>query len=92
MRKILFNRVKKMAMVVVDRFSCDNCEAIIVGTRFHCQECFNFDLCLGCQESGQFRRNAHPSVAMPTMKRKYVNHLCKPPRRYRRRQFEKSRC
>ena len=36
------------------RFKCDGCESFIVGTRFHCNECDDFDLCIGCHSFGKF--------------------------------------
>ena len=64
------------------RYLCNKCEAVIVGTRFHCQECDNFDLCLGCQESGQFppgHVGTHSSVTMPMVKGEQLNCTTIPP-------------
>ena len=33
---------------VCRRYRCDACDGFIVGTRIHCLECEDFDLCLGC--------------------------------------------
>jgi len=33
---------------VYHRYRCDACDGYIAGTRIHCLECPNFDLCLGC--------------------------------------------
>eukprot|EP00117_Sycon_ciliatum_P045074 scpid7052/ scgid32441/ Zinc finger ZZ-type and EF-hand domain-containing protein 1 len=34
------------------RWSCDSCRVLINGTRIHCEECDDFDLCLGCHYDG----------------------------------------
>ena len=36
------------------RFQCDGCRSFIVGTRFHCLECDDFDLCIGCHTFSKF--------------------------------------
>ena len=34
------------------RFCCSGCGSYIVGTRYHCNVCEDFDLCTGCRSSG----------------------------------------
>lgn len=43
-------------------FKCDCCEAFIVGTRIHCKECEDFDLCLGCFEKAVKFPGKHKST------------------------------
>ena len=36
------------------RYKCNTCQAFIVGTRIHCNQCEDFDLCIGCHNKGSF--------------------------------------
>ena len=39
---------------------CDSCGALLLGTRFKCVECSDFDLCAGCLRSGCLAQRASP--------------------------------
>jgi len=47
----------KPAAEQVDGFVCDSCKAQIVGARYQCAQCDDYDLCLGCYP---FRFSNHP--------------------------------
>lgn len=38
--------------------SCDGCEGPVVGTRFKCSVCPNYDLCSACQAQGKHTEHA----------------------------------
>ncbi|XP_014663078.1 PREDICTED: zinc finger ZZ-type and EF-hand domain-containing protein 1-like [Priapulus caudatus] len=40
-------------------FKCNCCEAFIVGTRMHCRECDDYDLCVGCHRTARAYPGAH---------------------------------
>ncbi|KAI5624788.1 sequestosome-1 [Silurus asotus] len=49
--------------------TCDGCEGQVVGTRFKCNECPNYDLCSTCQAKGLHKEHVlqpilHPMVNM----------------------------
>lgn len=52
------------------RYSCDNCEEIIIGHRYHCLECNDFDLCLKCESS--MVHDNHVMIRLPKST-KYVS-------------------
>ena len=39
---------------------CDGCGALLLGTRFKCADCSDFDLCAGCLQSGALPQRASP--------------------------------
>lgn len=43
---------------------CDCCDAQIVGFRYKCTECFNFDLCMTCE--GKMRHREHIMLRIPS--------------------------
>ena len=51
---IFFFSLCLFSLFYISRFTCDNCRAFIIETRIHCNECSDFDLCLGCYNSEQF--------------------------------------
>mmetsp|Transcript_18020 Transcript_18020/g.33836 ORF Transcript_18020/g.33836 Transcript_18020/m.33836 type:complete len:394 (+) Transcript_18020:93-1274(+) len=53
---------------------CDSCGGLVLGTRFKCAVCWNFDLCATCHRTGALPQRAsqdwhhdgaHPQVVMP---------------------------
>ena len=54
LEKILpgFYQKKLNDQIIHDRFTCDGCGVNpIVGPRYHCPECNNFDYCEKCEDS-----------------------------------------
>lgn len=43
---------------------CDCCDSAIVGFRYKCTECFNFDLCMACE--GKMRHREHIMLRIPS--------------------------
>lgn len=43
---------------------CDCCDETIVGFRYKCTECFNFDLCMSCE--GKMRHREHMMLRIPS--------------------------
>lgn len=43
---------------------CDVCDETIRGHRYHCLQCFNYDLCMRCE--GRLRHRDHLMVRIPT--------------------------
>jgi len=48
------------------RFKCRSCKGYIVGTRFNCTVCPDFDLCLGCFHSETYPASHNNSHQMTT--------------------------
>ena len=54
-------------------YKCDQCKAFITGTRIHCNQCEDFDLCLGCHKTGTFpagHEKQHEVTQYPVVKLK----------------------
>ncbi|XP_058057649.1 protein ref(2)P [Anopheles bellator] len=49
---------------VHDRVLCDVCDATIVGHRYKCMTCDNYDLCMRCEAN--YRHKEHIMVRLPT--------------------------
>lgn len=43
---------------------CDCCDEVIVGFRYKCTECFNYDLCMTCE--GKMRHREHIMIRIPS--------------------------
>lgn len=54
------SKVESQCQVVHKTVTCDLCMTTgIKGTRYNCRECYNFDLCERCYESGQHAGGTH---------------------------------
>ena len=54
-------------------YKCDQCKAFITGTRIHCNQCEDFDLCFGCHKTGTFpagHEKQHEVTRYPVVKLK----------------------
>ncbi|XP_076459760.1 zinc finger ZZ-type and EF-hand domain-containing protein 1-like isoform X2 [Babylonia areolata] len=52
-------------------YKCNKCQAFIVGTRIHCNDCEDFDLCLGCHTRAKFPSGhlaSHDVTEIPMVK------------------------
>lgn len=46
-------------MCMYRSYRCDACDGFIVGTRVHCLECEDFDLCNGCFNAGRTPKRSY---------------------------------
>ena len=54
-------------------YKCDQCKAFITGTRIHCNQCEDFDLCLGCHKTAVYpagHEKQHKVTQFPVVKLK----------------------
>jgi len=63
------NEKRQATPEVCQSFSCDACERPIVGTRYRCVSCPDYDLCKDCEESGA--HFFHNMVRMAAPKKVY---------------------
>ncbi|GAV00518.1 hypothetical protein RvY_11352 [Ramazzottius varieornatus] len=45
--------------------SCDGCEGIVVGTRYKCKKCLNYDLCETCKGKGYHAEHEMEAITEP---------------------------
>jgi ribosomal protein S18 acetylase RimI-like enzyme len=69
-------------MSFIHRAICDGCEALIVGVRWKCLNCEDFDLCAQCEPSNQHADGAHAFikvvVPLPDFEDRAHMHVAKP--------------
>lgn len=53
---------------------CDGCDGNVVGTRFKCLTCFDYDLCQTCEKKGIHKEHSFKRIEKPSCTRKEWRH------------------